>query len=265
MATRLPVTKALRALEALNAKHTMSLAEIACRAGLAKPTAVRALASLEKAGYVSHLSRSAGYRLTSRVLKLSAGFDGNARVVEAAIGPMHAFTAREKWPLFIGVREGIRMVVRYGTVDESPLAVDPKVFAARSPMLLSALGRAYFAFASEAEAAQILAELARSRAGVDAIAREKDAVARIVRDVRRRGYATTDENLRLRLDALPRRWRDARHMAMGLAVPVLGPKGVLAAISLRYFDKLMTSEEAAIRYLGPLKRLAAEIARLAGE
>ena len=263
MTHRLPIAKALRALEALNAAPILSLAEISSRAGLPKATAVRVLANLVEAGYVDHLSRSAGYRLTARVLKLASGFDRNARVVDAAIGPMRAFTLREKWPLFIGVREGTRMVVRYGTVDQSPLAVDPKAFGARSPMLLSALGRAYFAFAAEAEAADILAELAKSRAGVDRSARDAGAVARMVRDVRRKGYATTDERLRVRVDVLPRQWRDARHMAMGLAVPILGPDGALAAISLRYFDKLMTQEDAAARYLPGLRRLAAEIAKLA--
>jgi IclR family mhp operon transcriptional activator len=256
---RLPIDKALRVLEALNARPVMSLTAIADGAGLARSTAVRVLEALCAAGYAQHLSRSAGYRVTAKALRLSAGVHPAERIVDAAAVPMRAFTRTHRWPLFIAVREDTRMSVRYGTVGDSPYAVDPSVFDQPSPMLLGAVGRAYLAFCPDAERREVLKALKTSRRRSDALARDEAAMAAILRETRRKGYAVTDERLRALTEPVAPKWRDTRRRATGLAVPVLEDGRAVAALVLRYFPNALSEAEAAGRYLAPLEAVAAAI------
>lgn len=260
MTDRLPIARALSVLEALGRRTPMRLSDLAEATGLAPPTVARLLNALIAAGYAERLSRAAGYRATSRVLGLSAGFDEGEQLVEAAIPLIRAFTLKHKWPVFLGLREGPQMAIRFGSVTESPMAVDPNVFHAPSPMLLSAVGRAYLAFCPAGERDEILARLRASRRSVDRAAKDEAALARMLADVRARGYASTDEGLRRMTAGMPPAFRDARKRAMGLAVPVMDGARVVASLSLRYFSAVMSAEEAAARHLAPLRALATGIA-----
>lgn len=258
---RLPIDKALRVLAALNARPVMSLAAVAAGADLPPSTTVRVLHALCTAGYAQHLSRSAGYRVTAKALDLSAGVHAEERIVEAAVAPMRAFTREHGWPLFIAVRDGLRMSVRYGTVGDSPYAVDPGVFDQPSPMLLGAVGRAYLAFCPDGERREILTALKTSRRRSDAIAKDEKAVTAILRETRRKGYAVTDLRLRALTEKVAPKWRDTRRRATGLAVPVMTDGRVLATLVLRYFPNALSEAEAARRFLEPMRALAAEIAK----
>lgn len=67
-------------------------------------------------------------------------------MVDAASPLMRGFTRVHRWPVFIGTTDGDQMIVRHGTVVESPVAVDPLVYEAPSPFLMSAIGKAYLTF-----------------------------------------------------------------------------------------------------------------------
>ncbi|MBS0470552.1 MAG: helix-turn-helix domain-containing protein [Proteobacteria bacterium] len=257
--SRLPVDKALRVLAALNARPVMSLSAVAEGAGLAPSTTVRLLKALCAAGYAQHLSRSAGYRVTAKALDLSAGVHAEERIVETAIEPMRSFTREHAWPLFIAVRDGLRMSVRYGTVGDSPYAVDPGVFDQPSPMLLGAVGRAYLAFCPERERREILTALKGSRRRSDAVAKDERAVSAVLRDTRRKGYAVTDPRLRAMTEPVAPKWRDTRRRVTGLAVPIQSGDRVLATLVVRYFPNAFSEAEAARRFLAPMQSLAAGI------
>ncbi len=259
--TRAPVARALSVLEAMNAAHSLHLGDIAERAGLPKSSTVRLLDQLIEAGYVEKLSRSAGYRLTSRVQRLSWGFRLSDAVVEAAEPLMRAFTKEHRWPLFIGVVDGDQMIVRYGTVAESPVAIDPLVYEAPSPFLLGALGQAYLAFCPDWERKLIVARLSHSRRSIDQPAKNPEEFEKILRGIRRRGYALTSGGLRQMKRGMPKRASDARQRVTGMAVPVMRGDRVLACLSLRYMHAVISEQEVAKTHLEPLRELAREIER----
>jgi IclR family mhp operon transcriptional activator len=258
-APRAPVARALAVVEALNRAPVMHVGEIAEAAGLPKSSAVRLLAQLAEAGYAERLSRAAGWRATSRVLALSSGFRMSDLVTEAARAPMRRFTARHRWAVFLGVPEGHDMLVRYGTVAESPLAVDAFIPDVQTPFLLSALGQAWLAFAPAAEREAVLARLALSRRASDRLARDRADLDRMLARVRKRGYSITDEATRRITKNVARRALEGRKRATGLAVPILAGERILGALSLRYFRSSLSDEEAARLYLEPLRELAVEI------
>lgn len=240
-----PVVRALRLLEALNQETVTTLDRLHLATGLPKPTLVRLLGTLIAAGYVHQISRRTGYSLAERVLRLADGFRHTDKVIEAARPFLYALTAQHKWPVAIATFDGDAMIVRGGTRHKSPFSTDPDYLDTRLPMLLSALGRAYLAFCPEEERKMILAMLRASPRRGDASARDKAAVARLLSTTRARGYAWPTP---LRGDP-----------ALGIAVPIMQGPNVAACMVIRYFGSAMSEEEAARRYLAPLREAAAAI------
>ena len=241
-----PVLRALQVLEALNLQTQMTLAALHDETGLPKSTLVRLLDTLIAGGYVRRISRRAGYSVAERALRLSGGFRHADHVVEAARPFISTLTAEHKWPVGIATAAGDQMIVRASTRRESPFATDNDYLGKRVPMLVSALGRVYFAFCASTERETLLALMCNSKARRNALARDETALTRLVKSIRAQGFATTAP-----LPGDP---------VMGLAVPIMQDGHAVAAITMRYFGSAMTEAEAARRYLEPMQRAAAAIA-----
>lgn len=241
-----PVTRALVVLEALNRRPCTSLRVLHSETGLPKATLVRLLHSLRAAGYAEQVSSSLGYRVTARVVQLSAGFRFRDRVVDAAILPMQQFTHEHRWPLYLGTLEGGTIQVRHSTIADSPLSTEPGAFNQTFPILSSALGRVYLAFCPDAERTMILRALATSRRRENRPARDTRRLLVSLQEIRRHGYTFTPPN---------------RSRYLGLAVPVMHDGDVLACLSLRFLRRALSVEEAIDRYLGGLQRTAHSIAQ----
>jgi IclR family mhp operon transcriptional activator len=260
-----PIGKALCVLAAMSAGSALSLQRLAGETRLPKSSIVRVLGSLERAGYVRRVSRTAGYQATARTQALATRLEPEDRIVEAALEPMRAFTRTQRWPLVLATRDGLAMRVRFGTTDESPYAVDPNIPGYRSPMLLGALGRAYLAFCPAAERAALIAALRLSKRPTDRLARDPAALRAVLREVRARGYAATDEALRRLTTKESPRWRDARRRASGIAIPVMTGRRVAATLVMRYLPGAIGEADAARRYLPALKATAEAIAAAAAQ
>lgn len=242
-----PVLRSLEILRTLNEHNPASLAFLHERTGLPKPTLVRLLQTLAEGGYVEQISRRAGYRLTPQVLFLSRGFRFDDHVVEVALPYMDAFTRKYKWPVALATLKGARMQVHYGTQGLSPFSYDPDVRRpSRIPLLQSALGRAYLAFCPEVERELLLRLLEQSDKRPDREAKDGNFIARLIADIRGKGYAT--------MAPIP------GETANGVAVPILKDDAVLACLTLRFYDAAMSEREAAGRYAEPLHAMAKQIA-----
>lgn len=237
-----PVLRSLKVLEALNAAGTATLARLHSDTGLPKPTLVRLLDTMISAGYVRRVSRSSGYELTERVLRLSSGFRHKDLIVEAARPFLSALTAEHKWPVALATLDHDAMLVRASTRHESPFSTDPDWLNRRLAMLISALGRAYLAFCPEEERRLIIELLKSSKAAMNAAAHDEKYVATMVSGIRKRGYATTAP-----VKGDP---------AMGIAIAVTVEGKVGACITMRYIGSTMSEAQAAERYLAPMQRAA---------
>jgi len=244
-----PVTRALAVLEALNLRPHTPLRILHTDTGLPKATLVRLLRSLRAAGYVEQISSVLGYRVTARVVHLSAGVRFRDRVVDAAVEPMRRFTREHRWPLYLGMLAGGAIQVRHSTIADSPLSTEPAAYYRSFPILSSALGHAYLAFCPDAERSALLRALAASDRAENAPAREPRTLLATLRSVRRKGYALTPPD---------------RSRYLGLAVPVMYDAAVPACLSLRFLRRALSVDEAVARYLGDLQRLAREIGGAAG-
>jgi IclR family mhp operon transcriptional activator len=232
-----PVRRSLAILEALGRGPHATISALAAETGLPRPTVVRLLQTLVALGYATRISRTLGYRLTDRVLGLAQGIRFVDHFVDVAAPHMRRFTQEHGWPLYLGTISHRAITIRYSTATESPMSFEGAALQRRSPILSSALGRAWLAFCSTEERRTALRDL-----GVAYDARLAAAFARIRRD----GYAFT---------IVPRQGR-----LQGIAVAIRKDRRVLGCISMRFLRSAMSEAEAGARYGAPLNATAAAIA-----
>lgn len=230
-----PVRRSLTLLEALSRRPQGTIAELAAETALPRPTVARLLNTLVAVGYVSHLSRASGYRLTERVLGLAQGIRFVDRLVDVAAPHMRRFTEKHSWPLYLGTVSQRAIVIRFTTLAESPLSFERTPLPRNSPVLAGAMGRAWLAYCSDEERRAVLRELGE---------RLDPKLAAVLARVRRDGCA---------FSALPGR-------IQGIAVAIRRRNRVLGCISMRFLRSALSDAEAGARYGAELNALARAIA-----
>ncbi len=169
----------------------MSLAEVATATGLARPTARRILLTLAELGYVR--TEGPGFTLTPRVLELGVAYVRSMGIWDVARPHLERLSARTGESCSIAQLDGpdIVYVARVAVPKIVALAVQ---VGTRFPALPTSLGKVLLAAVDPQEVDEVLAEPTRSglvpRWQPDRT--ERDAV---LREVRARGWALTDEQL----------------------------------------------------------------------
>ena len=188
-----------------------TLAEIAAATGLARPTARRILLTLESLGYVR--SANGGYTLTPRVLELGMTYVQALGLWDVARPHMERLVARTGESSSIAQLDGsdIVYVARVAVPKLITLAVS---IGTRFPAAATSLGKVLLAGLPPEDLDRALAE--PSRAGVRARWQpEREELDAVLRDVRAKGWALTDEQLApgIRSVAAPLRDGDGRVVA----------------------------------------------------
>ncbi len=188
-ATGRPIIRALDILCALNRRAYATLQDLNDDTQLPKPTIHRILATLIDQGYVARDPLRGIYRLTARVQLLSAGFGEPSRVVDVGADIVRSLTAEIKWPLALGTRQGMKVVVRYSTMPFSPYAVRATTVNRQHSLLGSAMGTAYLAACPDRERSDLLAMMRSGDDLVARLARDEAYVASVIQKTRSLGYA----------------------------------------------------------------------------
>lgn len=252
------IMRALSVIETLNHQPVTSLESLHKATGMPKPTLVRLLETLISAGYVHRVSRREGYAVTEGVLRLAAGVRERDVLVDVARPLLEGFTREHKWQVSLGTREDENMLIRATTRDISPFSRDQLFLNRKVSILGSVIGRAYFAFCSEAER-EIILDLILASGSPDAEAARQTNVEALVAGAREKGYAPD------------RIGRPGAHRSFG--VPVLreaGSEEVVGSIVMFWYVSVMSEKQAVQRFLGPVRDLAERIscelaARMRGE
>jgi len=246
------VTKVLKLLEVMNLQSITSIERLHELTKMPKPTIVRMLNTLAAEGYVQKVSRSAGYGLTERILRISVGYRYTDYVVEVAREILLDYTARYKWPVLIATFDRDAMVLRFSTKWQSPFADhEGDLTSMRMPMLISAGGLAYLAFCPNEERESILSLLRASPLSSNKMARDEQATARMLADVKSKGYSIKPS---MKIDPF-----------VGMGLPIRRGNNVAAALSFRYLPSAMSEAKAAETYLAPLREAAASIEAVLNE
>jgi IclR family mhp operon transcriptional activator len=150
------------------------------------------------------------------------------------------------WPVSIVTPSGISMLIRATTDYDSPLTMQHVPVGWRMPMIGGAAGRVYLAFCSTEQRDIIIDLVARSSQDArDALVHDRKALAQMLTETRKRGYAMVESS----------------HRVTAFAVPLVGSRHVIGALVLRYFTSAMKQSEVVAKFLPALNEAANDIAR----
>jgi IclR family transcriptional regulator, pca regulon regulatory protein len=217
----------------------MSLAAVAAASDLPRPTARRILLTLEQLGYVRQLGPAAGgYALTPRVMDLGMSYVLSRGMWEVARPHMEELVARTHESSSIAELDGsdIVYVARVAVPKIVTLAV---TIGTRFPAMPTSLGKVLLAALPQADAERAVAE--PSRSGITPRWRpDAGERAAVLREVRARGWALTDEQLApgIRSVAVPLRDGDGRVIA-ALNVNAHAAETTLEVLTGEYLPMLL--------------------------
>jgi len=184
-----------RGLEVIKAfgerQRSLTLAEVAAAAGLARPTARRILITLGELGYVR--GEDGSFSLTARVLELGTAYVSSSSLWTLARAHLRDLVRLTNESCSIAVLDGsdIVYVARVAVPKLVTLSVD---IGTRFPAAQTSLGKVLLAYLPAEEFDRALA--APSRSAVTATWRpDRGELERELDKVRTQGWASTDQQL----------------------------------------------------------------------
>ncbi len=245
------ISRCIAVLQAINRSGALSLTEIAQSADIPHPTATRIIKTLIDEGLVEQEPARKRYRPTALIQTLSCGFQNHDRLVSTARPHITRLTQLIDWPISLVTRVGQAMVVRDSTSTQTSLTFTNYYPGWQVPLLPSASGRVYFAYAPPEEQQELLKQYRVHQQGVDNLTLREFESGEAVAKIREQGYAVVS---RTHYSANPGR-------TSSIAVPLFeGPK-LLGSLALIFFANAVPVSDAIRRFLGPLSDVADTISR----
>lgn len=207
----------LRAIESFQSgDRSLTLSEVAVRAGLTRAAARRYLHTLCKLGYAGHDGKH--FHLTPRVMRLGYAFMSTTPLPNLAQPLLEWVGARTGEVVALEVLDGPEVVVLAQSAPRRRIRALTGI-GGRLPAFHSASGRVLLAAKSEDEIEKLLRRAGRPKRLTAKTRAFPQEILQEIRRARRAGYALNDEETDLGVRSI--------------AVPVLTAKGtVAAAISL---------------------------------
>ncbi len=252
MDTHQPIRSVIRALEILktiNRLKSPSLTEISKATCLPYPTTFRIVQTLIHEGVIEQEPFRKRYRATELVKVLSVGFQDEDRLLTIASGPMQEFTGHNLWPVTLSVRVGNRMMVKHSTHQLTSHTFINYYPGYTLPLLDCAAGRAYLAFCDEDERETIVSGLAARLSHQNLLSLQLVTESDLLTTIRRDGYAAY---ARTQHNETPGR-------TSAFAVPITGAGKLKACLTLVFFAKALTMEQAVQKHLDGMLALASQI------
>lgn len=250
--------RGLDVLRKLNERHGQSLAELHAATGIPKPSLLRILDTLEASGFAWRAIGDGRYRRRFALILRPSIADELLAIGEIAAPFLESLRRKVIWPSDVLVFRDFRMELVETSRRQSTLGVAMYPLGYRVEMFLSAPGRAWLAFCSDAERETVLADAALHP---PMLQRSRDllrgGLADILDETRRLGYASRDplfggaddKDISViddRLDAI--------------AVPLMAGGRVLATMNLVWPRKYRLKEQIVREHLADLQETAASIA-----
>ena len=246
------LSRVLCVLQAVQDGNGMSLHEISGATGLAKPTLLRILRTLEAEGYVRRGLTDQHYHANVRSVPTEEEVQRSV-LAEVAAPVLDQLCQEVLWPSDLAVYDDGHMWVQETSRRRSPFMMNRAVTRFGIHMLQSGMGRAFLAYCHPDRRDEILRRLAKSNEPHDVLARKTGTVEKMLRDVRSKGYATRVTGYFVTQP------NEARVAA--IAVPVMADEEVLGSVNLVWIAHAANEEQFVRRYLGRLTEASAEIAK----
>ena len=180
--------RGLDVLSALNRHGSATALTLARETGVPRATVYRLLQTLLESGYVGRGTADDRFHLRLKVRSLSEGFEDEQWIMAIAGPAVVELTRQISWPCDVATLDVLSMIIHDTSHRIAPLSIDRNMVGQTMPLLGSASGLAYIAFAPKQERQNMRALLARSKNPHDALGRDPAQVSRLILATRRRGY-----------------------------------------------------------------------------
>lgn len=241
------LARGLDTLAYLNRSNGANSNQVAKAVGLTRGTAYRLLETMVVIGLLRKDPDRAGYWLTPAVRRLSDGFDEETWIADVARPVMEELGREIGWPVMLTTPRGAEMELRANTDFKTPLVFDRFPVGHRVPMLGSASGRAWLAFAPKVTRDIALSLIAAGSASEwRDLARDSARLGRLLGAVRRQGWAITPS--------------PTEGGSTSLATPVMVEERCIACLGARYFTRAIPAATARETLLPPLRAAAQRLA-----
>lgn len=233
-----PVTAVARALEVLriiNQRGSAAVVEIRREIDMPKPTVVRMVETLIHEGYVVRDADRPVYSPTGKCLLLSNGFDRESRLKQVSAPILAEFRRKVGWPYSLAFFDATAMVEVASSREIGGTSAADRLAGRRIPMQASSLGRAYLAFCSPEERAQILQRMSALNAAQPGGEIISSDLERELAATMARGYSRADPEFLRTL-------YDAQVEAFGAPIFVSGK--VTASVNVTFLPTAVSLEEA---------------------
>src|SRR5690349_19670763 len=230
----------IRAFDAEN--RELALSAVARSTGLTRAAARRFLLTLVKLGYVNF--SQGRFSLRPRVLELGYAYLSSLSLPEVALPHMEALVAQVNESCSISVLDDTDVVYVARVPTRRIMSITLAV-GSRLPAYATSMGRVLLAGLDDAELEERLARIDVAPLTTRTV-KDRDALRGVIEQVRRQGYAVTDQELEQGL-------RSA-------AVPIHDASGaVVAALNVSVHASRASMAELRSRFLPPARAAAAAI------
>ena len=229
---------------------------------IAKPTLLRILATLRDEGFVWQRLADDAW-LISWQHQYVVSLKEPLWLAEISGPILEALSTQVPWPSQIAIPDGDAMRViesNYSQTFIDPLP--PRSIGFRAPMLRSASGRAWFAYASEERRHETL-EAMRQRGGrANSIAHDASAIGQLIRETRESGFAVREPHFggdfeRDRSDV------DDRRDSIGL--PILCDGEAIASMNFTWKNQVVDRDRVTKMHFRYLRAAVSDIETAANE
>jgi len=243
------LARGLDTLAFLNRSNGANSNQVAKAVNLTRGTAYRLLETMVGIGLLRKDPDRGGYWLTPALRRLSDGFDEETWIADLARPVMEELGGAIGWPVMLTTPREADMEVRANTDFKTPLVFDRFTVGHRVPMLGSASGRAWLAFAPKVTRDITLGLIAAGPASPwRDLARDAARVGRLLGAVRRQGWAITPS--------------PTEGGSTSLAAPVTLADRCIGCLGARHFTRAIPAATARERILPPLRAAARRLAEV---
>ncbi len=240
------LVKGLRLIELLSEAGWSKIGALSRAGEIQRTSAYRLVRTLEELGYVMRREEDGSVALTPKFARLADGLKDDDIVTQFAWPALFELSREVLWPCDFASLDGGKIVIRLSTHKISPMSIHRAMIGKERSLTRSALGLAVLSAMTPEELEATLMIVERMGGSNAAEVRDRDLLNRMLDEVRSRGYASAAGLTEAKISAI--------------AMPVMSAQRMVAgAVNIVFFRSVMSTAQAADRYLEKLKECVARV------
>lgn len=238
--------RGLKIIEALSELGWSKVGPLSIAAQIDRSSTYRLVNTLIQLGYVTRRNEDGSVALAPKFAYLADALKDDDIVTQFAWPPLFELSKDILWPSDFATLESGKLLIRLTTHRISPMSIHRGMAGKERFLVRSALGQAILSAMSATELEASLT-IIQQLGGINAEdVRDHDAVRRLAERVREQGYASSTGLTESKISAI--------------ALPVAAPDGrAVGAVNIVFFRSVMTTAQAADRYLEKLQACVQQI------